>query len=285
MKRGVLYIKNTSRFLCIMQFQHIFRQFDSQKSVFYAWFEAMHTRIDIALCNVSEVDSLFLMEKISNEIIRLEQMTNRFDDRSEISGINRLAMIEPFQVSEEIYDIIESCIDYNTKTCGAFDITIQSLNNFLHGIENIVLNSAEKSVCFKNKNIQIDLCGFIKGYALDRIRFMLVEHKCTNALVNMGNSSVLGLGNHPGGEGWKVNLPGKEMESVTLFNQCLTSSGNSSNHMHIVHPKTGQFGSSTEVISVITENAVQGEVLSTALCVCEPTQKTIICNNLGGEIL
>ena len=244
----------------------------------------MHTRLDIALCNLSEENSISLLEKIVKEIKRIEQLSDRFDVQSEISKTNSLSAIEPYKISSELYSILEKCIEYKLLTSGAFDITVQSRNKYLLGISDIVLNPVSKTVFFKNENVQIDLCGYIKGYALDRVKSMLTENNCFNALVNIGNSSVFALGNHPYGKGWKVNLPDSEKAYITLSDQCLTNSGNSIHHLHILHPDTGEYVKPTETVSVITENAVQGEVLSTALCVCNPKNRELICRKLGGEL-
>ncbi len=66
-----------------------------------------------------------------------------------------------------------------------------------------------------------------KGYALETIKSILNECVIENALINMGNSSVLALGNHPVGTGWKVN-------NILLHNECLTTSGNDSPNVGIL---------------------------------------------------
>lgn len=51
----------------------------------------------------------------------------------------------------------------------------------------------------------------------------------------MGNSSILALGNHPVGSGWKIN-------DILLHNECLTTSGNDSpSRRHIVSPQNGNW--------------------------------------------
>lgn len=246
--------------------------------------DAMHTRIDIALCNLDEGSSIILLDNIVNEIRKIEFLSNRFDPQSELSHVNRLAALNPYKISNELYSILEKYLDYKELTFGAFHITIQSLDNYRQGIKDIVLDADSEAISFNNPNVQIDLNGFIKGYALDKIKTLLLDAKCDNALMNMGNSSILALGNHPNGKGWKVNLPENVNEFVTLHNQCLTNSGNSSNHLHIINPQTAKAGCITAIISVITDNAADGEVLSTSLCVSEPELKEHICERLGGRI-
>lgn len=253
-----------------MSFQHIYKQFTTGKSVFYAWFEAMHTRVDVAFCNLPEASSMSLMQKLKAEIDRIEKLANRFDTESEISRVNQFAGIEPFKVNEELYAIIKDCVSYNKETDGAFDITIQSENNHRNGIFDIVLDPIAQTVFFENRNVRIDLCGYAKGYALDKLKYILEENSCHDALISIGCSSVLALGNHLHGKGWKVSLPGKDKEDVILFDECLTTSGNTKQHPHIIDPETGKCSKSmSTTISVITNNGTEGEVLSTALCVCD----------------
>lgn len=263
-----------------MRFQHIFKQIDTGKSVFYAWSEAMHTRIDVVLCELSEETSLALTNRILDEINRIEKFADRFNPTSELSKINKLAALEPLTISAELLGILQDCIRYNQLSLGAFDITIQSLNNYRHGISDIVIDQPTSTIHFKNKNVQLDLCGFIKGYALDKAMKILTEEKCSNALLNFGNSSVCAMGNHPNGKGWKVKLPEQKEEFVTLYNECLTNSGNSSNHLHIIEPNSGKYCNADKIKSVITNSATQGEVLSTALCVCNPNETDIISLNI-----
>jgi len=240
-----------------MKFQHIFKE-----TIFYAWFEAMHTRIDIVLCNLSETGSIILTEKLQNEIDRIENLSNCFNPKSEISLINCHAEHGPFKISNELYSIIEVCICHNEKTAGAFDITVNSKNNHRGGIHDIVLHSEEKTIFFKHKNVQIDLCGYIKGYALDKIKNVLLENNCTDALVSMGNSSILALGNHPNGKGWKVKRPEKTDESIVLYDECLTSSGNTAEHIHIINPQIGNRIKDIKTVSVVTKSGTEGEVNS-----------------------
>jgi len=264
-----------------MNIQHIFKQIDAHKTLFYAWFMSMHTRVDLAICNLSETESTTLTNTIYEEIKRIEKIGNRFDSESEISNINREAIHKPIRISDEMYSILSDCINFNEKTAGAFDITIQSKHNYRQGIQNIILNKADKTVFLGNENIQLDLCGYIKGYALDKIKIILSESNCSDALINMGNSSILALGHHPFGTGWKISFSNEKEKSIVLVNECLTSSGNTANHFHLINPQTGTYCESIQTKSVISENGIIGEVLSTALCVANESSVETICKNVG----
>jgi thiamine biosynthesis lipoprotein len=268
-----------------MWYQSIFKQINQTQTIFYAWFNAMHTRIDIALCNLSEEKSKNLLDEIVPEVSRIEKMTNRFDNESELSKLNLIAAIEPVYTTPELVNILHRCKEYNELTLGAFDITINS-GNYKYGcINHLKIDTVANTIFYNHPDLQIDLNGFIKGYTLDNVRNIIKKNDCYNALINFGNSSVCGIGNHPGGEGWKINLPNSANDFVILKDECLTTSGNTSKYQHIKNPETGEYCNSNETISVITENATSGEVLSTALCVSETKLHKMLCEKLQGRSL
>lgn len=247
-----------------MSIQHIFRQYSQGESIFYAWFAAMHTRIDIAFCHLPEYDSIYLATEIQEETLRIENLANRFNPHSELSRVNRLACMEPVVISDELFCILSNCLQYYHLTFGCFDISIQSGSNYPDRIKQIKLHPDTKTIFFEDEKIQLDLNGYIKGYALDKALEIVKSGNCSNALINYGNSSIGALGNHPKGKGWKIKLPDSEL-SITLINQCLTNSGNSENHKHLIHPQSGKFSPRTDTISVLTQTGVAGEILSTSL--------------------
>lgn len=231
---------------------------------FYVWFEAMHTRIDIVICDKEEAFCLAITEKLISEISRIEKMANRFDPESELSRLNQLAVQQEVLVSQELFAIIADCIGFNIETAGAFDITIQSFNNFRSGIQALALNPAQKSIFFSNPNVQIDLCGYIKGYALDHVITLFKQAGIVNALINIGNSSIGALGNHPNGKGWEIAHPAKPAESITLHNACLSCSGNTPEYRHIINPANGLPCTRIGIEAIVTPTAIEGEVKATA---------------------
>ena len=265
----------------------------SQKSInnqtlFYAWFPAMFTRIDLLLLKDDLNENLVLIaESIKTEIERLELMANRFNENSEISKINRCAFEKPVPISTEMFQIIEECLMYNTKTLGYFDITIISTNSFTKGISNITLDKTGNSIRFLHPDVKLDVSGFIKGYVLRAVQRILIDENIENALINIGNSSVLAKGNHPQGNGWKVSITNLNKPSeCELYNQCLTSSGNTKNtKWPIQQPKTRKKITTNQMLSVITDDPAIGEVLSTALYIANKKEKQIILHQLNGKII
>ncbi len=261
--------------------QHLYKHTPSTGSMFYAWFPAMHTRVDLVFCDGrDEGELLQVAAAVYREITRLEKLGNYYDPESELARLNRTSAVCPQAVSHELYEILTFCMDCHKRTCGCFDVTVLS-ENYTPGFANhILLSPKEHTLFFMRRGITIDLSGFLKGYALDRIRDILRCHEIRNALVNMGNSSVLASGNFPLAEGWKVGFGAEDSsskekaESVLLKNECLTTSGNrNAGRKHIISPFTGTWVEGKRKVAVVTANGTEGEVLSTALFVADTARR------------
>jgi thiamine biosynthesis lipoprotein len=260
----------------------------NNQSLLYAWFPAMFTRVDILLVTEdSREDLIQITETIKTKIEQLESIANRFDENSEISRVNNTAYGNEIKISMELYQIIEECLLYNTKTLGYFDITINSTNKFTNGISNIQLEKTAQTIHFLHPDVKLDLSGFIKGYALGAIKKLLTDKKIDNALINIGNSSILAIGNHPNGNGWKIGIPDVNTSNeCVLFNQCLTSSGNTKNtKWPIQKPKTRETIERSQILSIITDKPSTGEALSKALYIANDEERQFILAQLNGKIM
>ena len=79
------------------------------------------------------------------------------------------------------------------ENAGCFDVTIHSADYNQDTIQSVVFNitSEEQSSFFRQPGITINLSGFLKGYALEKTGTLLQHYEVKDALINMGNSSVL----------------------------------------------------------------------------------------------
>ena len=235
----------------------------------YAWFEAMHTRMDIVICNCTESE----MRNACDEIYELMQdwsvRFNRHNPESEVSKLNTDARFAFVSVSQELFELIEAAVVAARETFGLFDIAVHSLNGKTSGAASIELLKAYHSIRYADSDTQIDLGGIAKGYAVDKIKQVLLERKMNDFLISLGNSSVAAHGNQPSKEGWEVAL--RDGSRVfKLKNECLSVSGNSEqNPQHIVHPFKGVSVGGDRQFAVVTKTAMEGDVLSTLACLKE----------------
>ena len=265
-----------------MQFSH--KTLPDGRNFLYAWFSAMFTRIDLIIIrNSCDSELEKIARKIENEVLRIETFANKFNPESELSLINRLAGVQEVAISDEMMQILQECNNYHQKTLGYFDITAGSDTYILH--EKYLLDNEKTTVKFADSNVKLDLSGFIKGYALRKVIEILNNEEITDALINIGNSSVGAKGNHPFGEGWKIQVPDTQTECV-LHNECLTTSGNRSDtKWPVVVPDSGLPGTKSSAASVITTDGAEGEALSTAIYLAKENEVALILKIFNARML
>lgn len=253
------------------------------------WFSAMHTRIDAMLVGNLAEDAF---EPIGNEICEavhyIEHLASCFDPTSELSKVNSEAAQHAVETNEELVLILRMCKEYHRLTGGLFDITQAGQ------MDDLLLES-DRQVSFAAP-LKLNLSGFLKGYALENIQSILSEHGISDALVSIGQSSIMAIGSHTGTNGWEVVLangtassPSQEESSrktVTLYDECLTTSGNNSeDRRHIVDPQTGNAIAGKRAVAVVTKSGIEGEALSTAFFIADAERREQLKEQFGIKIV
>ena len=244
-----------------------FNYYQKSKLFHGSMMNIMGTRLDVVMTG-DESHLTDVWRRIVAETERLHRMLNKFDPASDISRINREAMKHPVELSEEFWNILTDIKTYHRGTLGFFDIT-------LHDFNRVILDEKRRTAAFAENHVFLDMGGYAKGYALEKMREILSMNGVTQALVNFGNSSVLALGAHPHGKYWGIGIddpfsPGRQLKTYELYNQSLSTSGNTAQHTeHIINPHSGNYSSERKLISVVSSNAVVAEVLSTTMMVAD----------------
>ncbi len=243
---------------------HIDRTLKDGTSVVYAWFEAMHTRIDIVLLGKTETPAylLSLCRSVHEDVVRVEHMASCFLTDSEVSAVNASPVGVPVRLTEEMFSILERCLSYGRSTGGLFDIAVSTELTGMTLDKKVRLDRENLSAERLDERVRLNLSGFLKGYALDRALSIVRSGGVENALVSFGNSSIGAVGSHPGGRGWPV--ADQDGGEYMLIDECLTTSGNNTEERrHIIDPLTGRYVKGRSSVSVRTSTAEEGEVLAT----------------------
>ncbi|WP_298648091.1 FAD:protein FMN transferase [uncultured Proteiniphilum sp.] len=231
----------------------------------------MGTGFDIIFIGKSKSDATKIWDQISSLLELLHARLNRFDESSEIAFVNLNAHKQAIKTSDYLWEILSDNQQYFEQTNGIFDIT---LGNF----SQIELNETEKTVFFRSGNTKIDLGGYAKGYAIEKIKKILINNNIRDAFVDFGNSSVLAMGKHPHGDSWKLIIKNPFDQNIILneeelSNKNISTSGNMLTHtMHIKNTRTGKFNDERKMVTVISDNAIEAEVISTSLMIAQPDE-------------
>ncbi len=267
--------------------QYTEKWFDGNRRLLYAWFSAMHTRVDLVVhAGEERTDLISIAGKTEKEISRIEAFANRFNKQSELSQVNRQAYNQAVPVSKELFSMLADCQQFHRQSSGYFDVTVNSMNSLAGGMNFLELDSAAKSVKFHHRDLLLDLSGYLKGYALSKVVGLLRSGGIENALINFGNSSVYALGNHPHGKGWRINSEDKGITSDLAFcNECLTTSGFRENReWPVINPLTGTTLGKGKQVSVLTSDSTVGEVVSKIACMAKEEELEELLKRFNAQI-
>lgn len=266
-----------------LEFQHSTK--NPRYPVTYLSFYAMHTRVEVVAVGLDECAGRGLAQGVEAEVKRLERCFNRFDNRSPLAVMNARAATEDVAVDDDMFMALELCEAFRRGTAGYFDI---ATNTTVGGQVSYSLNADNHTVRYTSSGISLDMGGFAKGFALERVRRMVVETGAESALINFGNSSVAAISHHPYGEWWGVGVEHTRVQGVMahdvhLCDNAMSVSGRTPRgEYHIVNPRTGGTVAGEELILVEGRSALVAEVLSTALYAAPRSERTEIMRAYEG---
>jgi thiamine biosynthesis lipoprotein len=236
-----------------------------------------------------------------DEIDRVDRLMSHYRRDSPLSRLNRDAATGPVTVDPELLGFLVECLRWSRESDGAFDVTVgplmkawgffrddgrvpgtEELAQVLDrvGYRHVMLDRTAGTVRFDRPGVELDLGGIAKGYAVDRVVDLLRRRGVASALVNLGGSSVYGLGAPAGREAWEVAIldptdPAKTALTVSLRDRALSVSGGYARffeedgvtYAHILDPRTGRPARGVLSIAVLTARATDGDALGDVLFV------------------
>ena len=237
-----------------------------------------------------------------DEIDRLSALLSRHASASPISELNRTARLDDPPV--EVQEVIARSLYYNRETGGMFDITVKPLVDLYqasfaqgrkpqeHEIQDVLrligsqgLTFRGNRISFVHDNMGITLDGIAKGYIIDRVSEILLEHGIENHLIN-GGGDIRTNGIAAQGKKWSVAIqdPNKNREYpdvITMGSGAIATSGNyevfydrEKMFHHIVDGGSGRSPQLSASVSVLAPTVMEADALSTAVFVFEPKRGT-----------
>ncbi len=244
----------------------------------------MWTRFDIVIIGTDKGIVENVWSEIVCELKRLDKMLNCHDPESELAIINLEAIENPTKLGDEMWDILIDCKRFYELTKGLFDVTMNDLSK-------IVFDENNHSIFFSQRDLSINLGGYAKGYAVEKVNKILKRENIQNAFIDFGNSSVLGVGRHPYGDSWMVSVEdpyrdGEVLGDFKLKDRALSTSGNLPNHTgHIYNTLSRLYNEERKIACVIADNSLTAEVLSTTMIIASSDQRDEIMSNFCIEKL
>jgi thiamine biosynthesis lipoprotein len=224
----------------------------------------------------------------------LEGLMSDYDQKSELSQVNRYAGKKPVDISDELKQVLEISIEVARETEGAFDPTIGALTIGFYGFGRddstlrkfTNLNEVKKLVDYRllslhdneafleKEGMMLDLGGIGKGFAVDKAVDLLKKGGIKKGSVSIsgdlrvfGNDQIIYV-KHPRREGFIASFTngGKDLSISTSGDyERKVKLGGKSYH-HILVPEVGSSGTDFQSITLVMEgNSVLTDAYSTAL--------------------
>ncbi|MBK1871922.1 FAD:protein FMN transferase [Marinobacter sp. 1-3A] len=244
---------------------------------------------------------------------QVDRDMSRYREDSELSGLNRKAADDPVQVSTGLFQVLKKAEEVAVLSGGAFDISFGSvgylydyrerkqpseealqarLGHINH--QDIVLDDKAQTVFFRQKGLLIDLGGIAKGYAVDLGIEHLKSAGVRHARLSAGGDLRL-LGDKRG-RPWLVGVrdPRSENRNVVvlpLADLAISTSGDYERFFiddqgervhHILSPGTGKSVRGVQSVTIIGNDALTTDGLSTAVFVLGPKKGLEMIEKLPG---
>lgn len=275
---------------------------------FYRQLQSMGTRLEIVVPELDEKRGLDFTRTIKDRFAILLKQISNYDRDSEITRLNGSLVGEKLKVGKHLATLIQKGIEGYTLTDGYYDFTMGGWTSKPDLIRDTGIRFAslketpmheriqlEEDVVEKlHPDVRIDSGGIGKGQGLEIINNTASEMDIRAAFISFGGSSILAIGSHPFGDSWKVGIPHPERDTeqlaeIPLKDSTLSISGNSANNRrkfgdqgHILDPHSGAFFTREGLVTVVSRDPVEGEILSTALAAAGEERGKEIAGNFSG---
>lgn len=276
------------------------------------------TLVDISIYGETDARAQTISTAIINQYNALHQRLHAWKP-SEISAINiAFSKGEAVTVSPDIAKMIADMTALSKQSNGAFNPTIGKLIN-TWGFQNdafkpqtidakkisqlvstkpsmsdIIIHDGKMSSA--NVNVQLDLGGYAKGYALDIGLAYLREQNIKHALINIGGN-IIALGQH-GEKPWRVGIqhPRQPNAIATIALPSGWAIGTSGDYQrffdldgqrycHIIDPSTGYPAQKVQSVTVVIPPAnnagILSDVTSKPIFIAHPSVRRQAAQSMG----
>lgn len=240
----------------------------------------------------------------ANKLYQLEKQLSLYQPNSEICLLNQAAGLSAVELSKDAFKVLVAAKTYSELSQGAFDVTVTPYlriwglkgNNppeapppaemlrktsALVGYQNLVFSN--QTAFLTHSGMEVDLGGIAKGFAVDEVAKLMLQHGVSNVLINLGGN-LRALGSASAKTPWRIAVQNPFDKNSTLGvlelreNEAVATSGNyerflmlgKQRYCHIVDPRSGQPVSHMAGVTILTQGenaAMEADILSTTLFV------------------
>lgn len=240
---------------------------------------------------------------METKIREIESVLSLHLSQSEIAAINENAGVQPVEVSQRTFDLLQRAKELSEQSDGAFDITIAPVVELwgitsdhphvptdeelaqamaLMGLEDLVLDEEACTAYLTRPGMAIDLGGIAKGWTADQLREYARELGAERGYVSLGGNLMI-IGERPDGDPFKFGLRDPQGDASTYLGTVTLEDGytmattggyeryfeeDGIRYHHVLDPRTGYPADSDLLsVAVISKDGTLADYLSTTLFV------------------
>ncbi len=253
----------------------------------------MGTSVSITVIHPSPEEAKEAANLAFGEMDKIEDLMSVYKEDSEVSILNREGFLK--DASPETIYVLKRGIYYSELSGGAFSICVLPLLELwekrletgmapteaeieealeLADFRSIRIDGGDVELL--KKGMRITLGGIAKGYAVDRAIEVLRRKGIGHALVNAGGD-IRAIGGKVEGVPWRIGIrdPRNKRRFITVVeigDRAIATSGSYERYIgrelkvsHIINAKTGRPAQELLSATIIAENAIDADVLSTVV--------------------
>ncbi len=270
----------------------------------------MGTYYRVTLASLPDtVSEELLQASISTHLERINSLMSTYISDSEVSRFNRSGGTNWFPVSVDTATVVADAIQIFELSGGAFDITVSPLVNLWGfgppernnqipsqssiektlnkiGSQHLRARLSPPALKKNSGDLQIDLSGIAKGFAVDSVAESLEALEITNYLVNIGGE-MLASGQKEDASFWRVAIESPTANQIgiqrvlELRDLAIATSGDYRNYFevdnrsysHEIDPRTGRpIQHQLVSVSVLDVSCRRADAWATALIILGPNK-------------
>lgn len=237
-----------------------------------------------------------LVERVTTEARRLEQIFTLYENSSVLCELNRRGML--VAPPAELIDLLQQCDHAWRVTDGVFDPTVQplwrcyfehfsshdaasapppaaKLAEALQLVGWASVRANRDRIVFEKAGMGLTLNGIAQGFITDRIVELLRDAGLEHCIVDMGE--IRTIGHRDDGQPWRAELDravatgARKPLAIDIVNRAVATSGaygfqfeTSGRSNHLFNPVTGRCADPATTLSVVSNTAAFADALATA---------------------
>lgn len=282
----------------------------------------MGTRWSASVDADATVDLQALGQDLAAAVEQVDAQMSPWKPHSDLVRLNRAPVGEWVDLPAELLEVLDCALDVQRLSAGAFDPCVGALVDawgfgaVRDAPDAQAIRAARQSAALaasctrleldrpagrarKHANMQVDLCGIAKGYAVDRMAHVLQQHGVQHALAAL-DGELRAVGGQASGVPWAVALERPEAGCravhgvIELQELALATSGDYRRYLEVggarlTHTmdarRCAPVNNAVASVTVLARTCMHADAWATALLVAGPGEGLAMAQRMGMDVL